>query len=81
MQDFGTKKTKAAVADSIKNLGFGSCSSRPQELVSLLFDPEHATVTFTLRTAHGGKAVLLAAYKAPLDAKAAGQIRSVGVSN
>ncbi|KIK75084.1 hypothetical protein PAXRUDRAFT_19295 [Paxillus rubicundulus Ve08.2h10] len=62
MENFGTRKTKAAVADSIKNPGFGLCSSRPWD-------------------AHSGREVRHAAYKALLDAKAAGQVRSVGVSN
>ncbi|KAF8833700.1 Aldo/keto reductase [Paxillus ammoniavirescens] len=61
--DFGTEKTKAAVTDSIKNLGF-----------------EYYDLYLT-HSPHGGKELRLATYQALLDAKAAGQIRSVGVSN
>ncbi|KAF9234526.1 NADP-dependent oxidoreductase domain-containing protein [Melanogaster broomeanus] len=63
MDDFGTKRATAAVADSIKNLGFD------------YYD------LYLTHSAHGGKALRLATYKALLDAKAAGLIRSVGVSN
>ncbi|KIJ67436.1 hypothetical protein HYDPIDRAFT_84597 [Hydnomerulius pinastri MD-312] len=61
--EFGTEKTKAAVEDSIKNLGFD------------YYD------LYLTHSAHGGKELRLATYKALLAAKAAGLIRSVGVSN
>ncbi|KAF9234525.1 NADP-dependent oxidoreductase domain-containing protein [Melanogaster broomeanus] len=63
MADFGTRKTTAAVADSIKKIGFD------------YYD------LYLVHSAHGGKELRLATYKALLDAKAAGLIRYVGVSN
>ncbi|OAX42034.1 Aldo/keto reductase [Rhizopogon vinicolor AM-OR11-026] len=61
--DFTYDHTKAAVKDSIANLGYS------------YYD------LYLTHSAVGGTAARLAAYKALLDAKADGLIRSVGVSN
>ncbi|KAG1745130.1 NADP-dependent oxidoreductase domain-containing protein [Suillus paluster] len=64
--DFTYDRTMAAVKDSVANLG--SCKSSYYDL-------------YLTHSALGGKDARLAAYKALLDAKADGLIRSVGVSN
>jgi len=61
--DYTYDKTKAAVKDSIVNLGYS------------YYD------LYLTHSALGGKEARLSAYKALLDAKADGLIRSVGVSN
>ncbi|EGN97295.1 hypothetical protein SERLA73DRAFT_57080 [Serpula lacrymans var. lacrymans S7.3] len=61
--DYGKEETKAAIDDSIKNLG------------SDYYD------LYLVHSPIGGKEKRLAGYKAVLEAKAAGLVRTVGVSN
>ncbi|KAG1878982.1 NADP-dependent oxidoreductase domain-containing protein [Suillus subluteus] len=64
--DFTYDGTMAALKDSIANLG--SCESSYYDL-------------YLTHSATGGKDARLSAYRALLDGKASGMIRSVGVSN
>ena len=87
--DFGVEETKQAIRESIEKLGYGARDSfrhmqRPPPRNLTFPDAPVYTDYYDLYLTHspiGGKAKRLAAYKAILDAKAAGLVRSAGVSN
>jgi diketogulonate reductase-like aldo/keto reductase len=74
-----------AIDDSLKKFGFGMRSfngRRPMKTqTSFLFRQIDYLDLFLIHSAYGGKTVRLEAWKALLDARKAGKLRSVGVSN
>ncbi|KAH0840179.1 NADP-dependent oxidoreductase domain-containing protein [Lanmaoa asiatica] len=63
--DFGYEETLRSVEESVKKLGFSKC----------YYD------LFLVHSPHGGRDARVARYKAVVEAKARGLVRTVGVSN
>lgn len=81
----GYERTKKGVDESLKRFGFGECQSSYISTLALnLGDPGNTIDYIDLFLIHdplSGKQKRLETYKALLEAKQAGKIRSVGVSN
>lgn len=74
------ERTLAAVDESLKRFGFGEHVGAVCRLGAADFCADYLDL-FLVHTPLSGKARRLETYRALLDAKKAGKLRSVGVSN
>lgn len=74
------ERTLAAVDESLKRFGFGEQSHAVCRLGAADFSADYLDL-YLVHTPLSGKARRLETYRALLDAKKAGKLRSVGVSN